>query len=289
MKRIPIGDSYIRIDEESGYLCVTDMAAVKGNPSDNVKNWMRLSGSIAFFQAWESLHNPNYDKVVYDLLRFESTESTFSLSAGKLVRLGAIGVFVSRGRYGGTYCHIDWATHFANWLDPLFYALTLKAARELSDRIYGREKAYLRFSRELAAKNYGLVTEKNSKREIPKLPKPRTKGHIVGNQKKPVRRHLKQVDADILNVAVWGVTAKTWRSKHGVNNSKVNMRDFATAEELQVIAGLQHLMRNWQEDQYTSDEMLQRAILKAKELLNFYCDSDKKVENLEVARRRRGW
>lgn len=289
MKRIPIGNTYIRIDEASGYLCVTDMAGVKGNASDNVKNWMRLSGSIAFFQSWESLHNPNYDQVVYDILRFESTDATFSLSAGRLTSLGATGVFVKRGRYGGTYCHIDWATHFANWLDPMFYALTLVATRELFDRVYGREKAYLRFSRELAAKNYGLLTEKNAQREIPKLPKPRTKGHIIGNQKAPVRRHLKQVDADIVNLAIWGMTAKAWRSKHSVNNAKVNMRDFATAEELQAVSGLQHLIRNWQEDQYTSEEMLQRAIRKGPELIKFYCDTDEKREHLAVARKKRGW
>jgi len=85
------------------------------------------------------------------------------------------------------------------------------------------------------------------------------------------------------------MTAKAWRSQYGVNNSKVNMRDFATAEELQVVSGLQHLMRNWQEDQYTREEMLQRAILKAKELLKFYCDNDKKVNDLKFAQKKRGW
>lgn len=289
MTRIPIGESYIRIDEDTGYLCITDMAAVKGDPTDNIKNWMRLGGSIEFFKAWEYHNNPDFKAVGYDRFKQDSTESTFSLSASRLIGIGAIGIFVQKGRYGGTFCHIDWATHFANWLDPHFYVLTLKAARELSDRIYGREKSYLRFSRELAAKNYGLITEKNSQREIPKLPKPRTKDKIEGGHKKIVRRHLKQADADVINVAIWGMTAKAWRSTHAVNNSKVNMRDFATAEELQVVSGLQHLMRNWQEDQYTRDEMLQRAILKAKELLKFYCDTDKKVADLKVARKKRGW
>jgi hypothetical protein len=289
MNRIPIGESYIRIDEDSGFLCITDMAAVKGNASDNIKNWMRLGSSIEFFKAWEYHNNPDFDPAEYDVLRRDSTDNTFTLTSSRLVGMGAVGIFVTRGRYGGTFCHIDWATHFANWLDPHFYVLTLRTARELSDRIYGRDKAYLRFSRELAAKNYGLITEKNSSRDIPKLPKPRTKDKVVGGHKKIVRRHLKQADADVINVAVWEMTAKAWRSTHGVNNSKVNMRDFATAEELQVVSGLQHLMRNWQEDQYTRDEMLQRAILKGKELLKFYCDTDKKMEALKAARKKRGW
>lgn len=289
MKRIPIGESYIRIDEETGYLCITDMAGVKGNASDNIKNWMRLGSSIEFFQAWEFHNNPDHEPEGYDLLRRDSTGNTFTLTSSRLVALGAIGLFVKRGRYGGTFCHIDWATHFANWLDPHFYVLTLRTAREMSDRIYGREKAYLRFSRELAAKNYKLITEKTSRREIKPLPKPRTKDRIVGNHKSQVRRHIKQTDADIINVAIWGMTAKAWRAKHGVNNKKVNMRDFATAEELQVVSGLQHLMRNWQEDQYTSEEMLQRAITKARELIKFYCDTDEKTENLLAVREKRGW
>lgn len=289
MKRIPIGESHIRIDEESGFLCITDMAGVIGNAHDNIKNWMRLGSTIEFFQAWEFHNNPTFEIAGYEQLRKESTSNTFKLSASRLIGIGAIGIFVKRGRYGGTFCHIDWATHFANWLDPHFYVLTLKTARELSDRIYGRDKAYLRFSRELAAKNYGLITEKNSKRDIPKLPKPRTKDKVVGGHKKIVHRHLKQADADVINVAIWGMTAKAWRSQHGVNNAKVNMRDFATAEELQVVSGLQHLMRNWQEDQYTREEMLQRALLKARELMKFYCDTEKKVTDLKAARKKRGW
>ena len=289
MNRIPIGERYIRIDEDSGFLCITDMAGVKGSASDNIKNWMRLGSTIEFFKAWEYHNNPDFDPSGYDVLRKDSTSNTFLLTSSRLIEMGAIGIFVKRGRYGGTYCHIDWATHFANWLDPHFYVLTLKTARELSDRIYGRDKAYLRFSRELAAKNYGLITEKNSKREIPRLPQPRTKIKVTGGNKKIVRRHLKQADADVINVALWGMTAKAWRGRHGVNNSKVNMRDFATAEELQVVSGLQHLLRNWQEDEYTREEMLQRAILKSKELLAFYCDTEKKRAALVAARQRRGW
>lgn len=290
MKRIPIGESYIRIDEATGYLCITDMAGVKGDAYDNVKNWMRLGSTIEFFQAWEWHNNPDHQNVGYEQLRKESTSNTFKLSAKRLIEYGAIGIFVKKGRYGGTFCHIDWATHFANWLDPHFYVLTLRTARELSNRLYGKDKAYLRFSRELAAKNYGLITQKNSTREIPQLPKPRAKDRIVGGHKKIVRRHLKQADADIINVAIWGMTAKTWRAKFGVNNDKVNMRDFAIAEELQVVSGLQNLIRNRQEDRYTQEEKLRRAILKAQELLIFYCDTDDdKREGLKATRDKRGW
>jgi len=162
MKRISIGESHIRIDEESGFLCITDMAGVIGNPYDNIKNWMRLGSTIEFFQAWEYHNNNEFQPEGYEQLRKESTSNTFKLSAKRLIEYGAIGIFVKKGRYGGTFCHIDWATHFANWLDPHFYVLTLKTARELSDRIYGRDKAYLRFSRERYSETSKIPNERQS-------------------------------------------------------------------------------------------------------------------------------
>lgn len=80
---------------------------------------------------------------------------------------------------------MDWATHFANWLDPRFYVLTIRAAREYAKLVYGPEQAGLRFSRELAAKNYKLITQANSERHIPKLPDPGTRDIVYGDSKGP--------------------------------------------------------------------------------------------------------
>ena len=211
------------------------------------------------------------------------------MSATKLVDLGCKGIFVKRGRSGGTYCHIDWATHFANWLDPRFYVLTIRAAREYSKLVYGADQASLRFSRQLAAKNYNLLTQANNEREIPRMPDPGTRDVIYGDQKAPVRRHLKQVDADILNVALWGMTAKQWRSKHQPDDPRANMRDFATTKELHTVASLQVILRHLQEDHYTRKEMLARLTIKAREFIKFYCDTPEKEDTLELAREKRGW
>ena len=289
-RTIKIGEVDVRVDLETGFICLTDLASLRGNSTDNLKNWMRNAQSINFFEAWEQEHTPENKNLNLDQFRLSiSRDVAYVLSGAKLVNIGCAGIFVQRGRYGGTYCHIDWATHFANWFDARFYVLTIKVARELSDRVYGREASQLRFSRDLAAKNYNLLTQANDEREIPRIPDPRTRNVVSGDQEAPVRRHLKQVDADILNVALWGMTAKQWRSKHQPDDPRANMRDFATTEELHTVASLQVILRHFQEDQYTRKEMLARLTIKAREFIKFYCDTPEKEDTLELAREKRGW
>jgi len=286
---IYIGELEVSIDSKSGYLCITDLAKVRGNHKDNIKGWMKNNQTIRFFEEWEKVNAVDPDTVDFSDLYLQNVDQTFYLSASKLVELGCRGIFVKRGRSGGTYCHIDWATHFANWLDPRFYVLTIRAAREYSKLVYGPEQASLRFSRELAAKNYNLITQANNERHIPKLPDPGTRDIVYGDAKGPVRRHLKQVDADLLNVAVWGMTAKQWRSKFQPKKPRANMRDFATTEELHTMSSLQVILRHLQEDQYTREEMLDRLTIKAKEFIKFYCDTEEKQARLKTARKKRGW
>lgn len=288
-KHIYIGELKVRVDDKTGYLCITDLAKVRGNYNDNIKGWMKNNQTIRFFEEWEKINAADPDAINFDDLYVQNVDQTFYLSATKLVQIGCQGVFVKMGRSGGTYCHIDWATHFANWLDPRFYVLTIRAAREYSKLVFGADQASLRFSRELAAKNYKLITQANNERHIPKLPDPKTRDVVYGNSKGPVRRHLKQVDADILNVALWGMTAKQWRAKFQPKDARANMRDFATTEELHTVASLQVILRHLQEDQYTSEEMLDRLTIKAREFIKFYCDTPEKKKRLKKARKIRGW
>jgi len=289
-RTIKIGEVDVRVDLETGYICLTDLASLRGNSTDNLKNWMRNAQSINFFEAWEQEHTPENKNLNLDEFRVSiSRDVAYVLSGAKLVNIGCAGIFVKRGRYGGTYSHIDWATHFANWFDARFYVLTIKVARELSDRVYGRDASRLRFSRELAAKNYKMITQANEERHIPKLPDPGTRDIIYGDQRGPVRRHLKQVDADILNLALWQMTAKQWRAKFHSDDKRANMRDFATAEELNTMASLQVILRHLQEDQYSREEMLDRLTVKAREFVKFYCDTPEKIERLKMAQKTRGW
>lgn len=286
---IYIGELKVRVDPDSGFICITDLAKVRGNYNDNIKGWMKNTQTIRFFEEWEKVTAVDPEAVDFSSFYLDNVDQTFYLSAAKLVNAGCKGIFVKMGRSGGTYCHMDWATHFANWLDPKFYVLTIRAAREYNKLVYGPEQAHLRFSRELAAKHYKLITQANSERHIPKLPDPGTRDIVYGDARGPVRRHLKQVDADILNLALWQMTAKQWRAKFQPKDKRANMRDFATAEELNTMASLQVILRHLQEDQYTREEMLDRLSLKAREFIKFYCDTPEKISRLKKARKERGW
>jgi hypothetical protein len=289
MKSVKIGDIDVRIDKDSGFLCITDLATIRGTANDNIRGWMKNTQTLRFFEAWERDNSADRQGVDFEEVFRQNRDQAFYISASKLIEIGCQGILVKKGRYGGTFCHLDWATHFANWFDPEYYVYTIRALRELTTRLHGLDQNYLAFSRQLAAKNYGMITQANSERHIPKLPDPGTRDIIYGDPKGPVRRHLKQVDADILNLAIWSMTAKQWRAKFQPDDKRANMRDFATSEELNTMASLQVILRHLQEDQYSSEEMLDRLTIKAKEFVKFYCDTPEKIERLKHAKKQRGW
>jgi hypothetical protein len=280
----------VRHDQKTDYICITDLARLKDEePAGLVANWLRSADTVDFIYEWENIYNPDFNHVEFDMIRNQAGRNAFRLSTKNLTDIGCIGIYAKAGRYGGTYAAIQWAIHFANWMDPAFYLATLDSYLDLQRTIYGEDATRLRFSRELAAKNYKMITQANDQRHIPKLPDPGTRDIIYGNQKGPVRRHLKQVDADILNLAIWSMTAKQWRAKFQPEDKRANMRDFATAEELNTMASLQVILRHLQEDQYSREEMLDRLTIKAREFVKFYCDTPEKVDRLKQAKKKRGW
>lgn len=280
----------VRHDSKNDFICITDLAKLKDDEPDVlIANWLRTADTVDFIQEWEQLYNANFKPVEFDRFTKKAGRNAFRLSAKTLMEIGCIGIYSKRGRSGGTYAAIQWAIHFANWMDPAFYLATLDSYIDLQRSVYGEEATRLRFSRELAAKNYRMITQANSQRQIPKPPDPGTRDVIYGDSKSPVRRHLKQVDADILNLAIWNMTAKQWRAKFQPADSRANMRDFATSEELNTMASLQVILRHLQEDQYTREEMLDRLTVKAQEFIHFYCDTEEKQQRLKLARKKRGW
>ena len=266
------------MDKQTGYVCITDIGNLKeaGGGQEYVRNWLRNANSIAFFIAWETKHNPGFKPVEFDRFKNKAGLNSFRISASDLMEAGATGIITKRGRYGGTYCNIDWTIHFANWLDASFYVETIDAFRKLSDTFYGRDQLHRRFARELASENFGLVT-KGLTDQLP------------GKADKMVRRHLSSVEADILNLALWKMTSQRWRDKFKQPDPNTNMRDLATAEELKVLSALEITMRNLQEDQYTKEEKLARLSVQADELLLYYCNTPEKVLALTQARNVRGW
>jgi hypothetical protein len=278
---IIIDNNQVRVDDKTGFVNLTDMARMKNaeNASMLLKNWMRIRSSVRFFYEWELFRDPGFKSIEFDTFKSEAGDPDFFLTAKQLVNGGATGIFAKSGRYGGTYGHIDWAIHFANWMDPRSYVLTINAFRDMSDYFSGRNALHDRFSRELVAKNYGLITGQNKRQELPLPPHPMTEGFKSGDRKTMIRRYLNQVDADILNLAVFGITALEWRSKFPQADGRKNMRDFAIAEELLILNALQIELRVLQEDQYNPEEKLHRLRDKAGELIDFHCDTPEKVRD----------
>lgn len=278
---VKILDSDIRVDQETGFICVTDIGNLKDNAGKtHVANWLRAANSIHFFDAWETEHNPNFKGVEFDTFKKESGKNAFRISGKQLMESGASGIFIKSGRYGGTYCHIDWTIHFSNWLDPFFYVKTIEATRKLIDATQGRNLLHERFAKEIARENasesYNLVVH-GIKHSLPE------KADIM------VRRHFGATEADILNIALWNMTAKDWRIKTGIVDPHVNMRDYATVEELKVLNALQISLRNLQEDQYTAEEKLLRLCAQAHDLLIHYCNTPEKAIAYNEAKEKRGW
>ena len=288
---ITIVNESVRVDTDSGFVNLTDMAKLKNakNASDLLRNWLRTRASILFFIEWEKFHDPQFKTVEFDGFKTRAGDNDFFISVTDLVRAGSTGIWAKAGRYGGTYAHIDWAIHFANWMDPAFYVATLDAFRQLSDHFRGREELHHRFSRELAAKNYNLITAENNRLRLNPPPQPMTSSMKAGDRKTKVKRHLNQVDADIINLAAFGMTAKHWRTRFPPDNPRANMRDFATAEELQMVATLQTELAVLKRDLYNAREALHRLVRRAPELLQFYCDTPEKVARLNATREKRGW
>lgn len=276
MKDLTIAGSPVRIDDKTGYICITDIANLKRGGKENIRSWMRLTTSIEFFTAWEQTHNPEFKGGEFAGFRSESGSNTFHLSASELIEAGAVGIVVKKGRYGGTYCAPQWAIHFANWLDAAFYLQTVDAYLHFSQIHFGEHAQLKRFSRELAAENFGLVAGA-SKRRLP------AGGDFL------FERRLASVEADILNLAMWGMTAREWRIKFPQEDQRKNMRDFATPEELKTLASLEILSQEMQENGYSTEERLDRLRTKAQEYIQHYCSSPDKCAVLTLAQHKRGW
>jgi hypothetical protein len=276
MKTLTIEGAQVRMDQETGFICITDMAKLKGDPSLNIANWMRNRATVEFIEAWETKHNASFNPFEFEGIKNAAGSNTFYVSARELEELGCSGIFVKRGRYGGTFCAPQWAIHFANWLSAAFYVETVDAYLQAQELLYGKDAQLQRFSRELAAETYPLAAGQAQKR-LPRGAKLEMKilsGKITG---------------DIINLAMWGMTAQEWKIKFPQRDPRKNMRDYATAEELKVVSALQVLSQSLQEDMYSSEELLVRLSDKVPELMINFCRTEKQQARLDKARKERGW
>ena len=232
VRKINIDDSEISVifglhDED--YICLTDMVKA-GDNSDRtnivIQNWMRRKDTISYLGVWENLHNPNFKSIEFDAIKNASGTNRFILTAKEWIeRTGAIGIIAKSGRYGGTYAHKDIAYHFGMWLSPEFNLLVVKEFQRLKEE----EQKALGWSakRELAKINYHIHTDAIKANLVPQEIDTYHRSLIYANE------------ADILNVALFGMTAKEWRDAHP--DDKGNIRDYATINQLICLSNMENL------------------------------------------------
>lgn len=215
---------------QDDYLCLTDLARKKNpyEPKDVVKNWLRLRSTIEFLGLWEQLYNPAFKGVEFDTFKNEAGSNAFTLTPQRWIeKTNAIGIISRSGRGGGTYAHKDIAFEFASWISPEFKLYVIKDYQRLKLDESKRLELGWDTKRELSKINYRIHTDAIKEFLItPELTKQEA-GYKYATE------------ADILNMALFGKTAKQWRNETG--NKKLNMRDFASVEQLIVLINLESM------------------------------------------------
>lgn len=214
--------------EDNDYLSLTDIAKYKNSeaPADVVKNWLRLRNTIEYLGIWEQLHNPSFNPVEFDQFRNAAGANAFTLSPQKWIEAtNAIGIQSKAGRYGGTYAHSDIAFEFASWLSPEFKLYIIKDYQRLKRDEGERLSIGWEARRTLAKTNYRIHTDA-------------IKAHLIDESISPAHQRMTYAnEADVINVALFGCTAREWRDAHP--DAKGNIRDTAGIHELIVLANLE--------------------------------------------------
>lgn len=211
---------------QDDYICLTDMAE-----SDDIKNWLRNKNTIEFLGVWERLYNTDFNWVEFDLIIREAGLNRFKLSAKQWIeKTGAIGIIAKAGRYGGTYAHKDIAFEFGAWISPEFKLMLIKEFDRLKREELLRESKEWNYQRFLTKVNYRLHTDTIRDHILPLLQIPKNREWLVYAE-----------EADLLNMAVFGQTAKRWREANPEMDTQGNMRDYADIVQLNVLANLESL------------------------------------------------
>ena len=215
--------------KEQDYISLTDMASAKEGDSraaDVIKNWIRSRYTIEFLGTWEIIHNPNFKVVEFDHFRKSAGLPSFVLSASEWIeQTNAIGIIVKKGRYGGTYAHKDIAFEFGSAISVPFKLYLI----EEFQRLKTEEQQQLGWSakRELSKINYRIHTDAIKQNLIPQEVTSVQASIIYANE------------ADVLNVAMFGMTAKQWREANP--ELKGNIRDYASINELICLSNMENL------------------------------------------------
>lgn len=227
MSKIIVNDTEINITKinDEDYICITDMLKAKDGDFF-ISDWLRNRNTLEYIGTWESVYNPDFNHPEFSQITNRSGLNNFKISVKEFVeRTNAISITAKTGRYGGTYAHKDIAFEFAMWISPQFKIYIVKEFQ----RLKGEEQKQLGWSakRELAKINYRIHTDAIKNNLIP--------AELTSKQMSIVYAD----EADVLNVALFGKTARQWREEHP--DLKGNIRDYASMNELICLSNLENI------------------------------------------------
>src|SRR3990172_7983418 len=221
-------DITVLVHREQDYISLTDIARHKnaGLTDDLIRNWLRNRNTIEFLGIWERLNNPGFNPVEFDGFRKSAGLNSFAMTPRQWIeKTGAVGILSKPGRYGGTFAHKDIAFEFATWISVEFKLFLIKEFQRLKEDENSRLSLAWNLNRTLSKLNYRIHTDA-------------IQAHLIPPEVTPAQAAITYAtEADLLNVALFGRTAKQWRDSNPRLDG--NMRDHATVEQLLVLANIE--------------------------------------------------
>lgn len=251
--------------ENIDYISLTDLARYKNpdNPGDVIIKWMSNKSSFDFYSLWEQLSNEDFKLAEFREFKNDSSTQSFTMSPSRWIKAtNAKGIISKRGRYdGGTFAHPDIALEFASWIDPVFKLYLIREFERLKYKENNQKKVEWSVRRSLAKTNYRIHTES-------------VKEYIVPELTDKQKTFVYASEADVINTALFGMTAKEWREQNPMLEG--NMRDYANVLCLVVLSNLEVLNANMIEEGKEQEERLKRLNLIARKQLQILME-DKNI------------
>ena len=244
MAKVTVKDTEITVVKikDEDYLCLTDMLKAKDGDFF-ITDWLRNRNTLEYIGIWEKVYNPTFNYGEFAIIKSQAGLNSFKISVKEFVeKTNAISIQAKAGRYGGTYAHKDIAFEFAMWISPEFKIYIVKEFQRLKEE----EQKLLGWSakRELAKINYRIHTDAIKQNLIPPELSPAQKSFVYADE------------ADMLNVAMFGMTAKQWREAN--QDLKGNIRDYATINQLICLSNMENLNAVFINDGMPQSERLEK-------------------------------
>jgi len=214
-------------EKENDYISLTDMLKAKDGDFF-ISDWLRNRNTVEFLGIWESIYNPDFNYGEFAIIRGQAGLNNYKISVKEWVeKTNAIGLKASAGRYGGTYAHKDIAFEFGMWISPQFKIYLIREFDRLKQDETRHNSLEWNLQRTLSKINYRIHTDAIKEHIIPMLVTKEQMNYVYANE------------ADLLNVALFGMTAKQWRDSN--SDLKGNVRDYATLEQLVVLSNMESI------------------------------------------------